>query len=91
MQGEGRVANKTGGRKMIHSQGRKIAISVTSFMKKEVHSGKVINVNRKQKHLSEATVMSSGTLKGTLRSVNIINEHGKNSTCITKKKAAKEN
>jgi hypothetical protein len=73
MQGEDKVSNKTRGCKIIHRQSREMAISDNNFMKK-VDSGKAINDNQKQKYLSEATVKSSGTLKTTLRGVNVINE-----------------
>jgi hypothetical protein len=63
MQGKVRGVNKIGQCKVICSQNREMVIRVYSFMKKEGDSGKVINVNQIQKHVSEATGVSLSTLR----------------------------
>jgi signal recognition particle GTPase len=67
MQGEGRGVKKMGGRKVIHSQSREMVINVFSFMKKEADSGKVININKIQNRVSEATGVSLSSLKHILK------------------------
>jgi hypothetical protein len=57
LEGEDRGVKKIGGRELIHSQSREM-INAYSIMKKERSSGKVINVNQIQKHVSEATSAS---------------------------------
>jgi signal recognition particle GTPase len=67
MQGKGRGVKNIGGCEVIHSQRREMVINVYSFMKKEAESGKVINVKQIQDRISEATGMSSSSLKRILK------------------------